>query len=67
MRKLSLRRKYFIRGQLHEVVIVTQMKDGCVWRTEAVGEVIARRTERPLRPLARASLGSISYKDMPEI
>lgn len=35
-------KKYLNRGQLREVGHVTETRDGCIWKTESLGLVVAK-------------------------
>jgi len=40
-------RRYIVRGLLQEVHIVTEWRDGCVYRTKALGYIVSHRDEAP--------------------
>jgi hypothetical protein len=46
-------RGYNYRGQLHEVFVITEMRDGCVFRTKAIGYVVCRSNAPCLKPAAK--------------
>lgn len=54
--------KYNVRGQLKQVHIVTEWRDGCVYRTKSLGLVVAS-TYQPCVQASAAMVGPISTAD----
>ena len=56
-------KKYNLRGQLMEVFLITEFKDGCVYKTESIGFVVCSHYQSCV-DTNKAVLSSIGTKDM---